>query len=160
MQASVSFTGQNYGARNFKRLKKGFWACLAGVLLISVPVCVAVYYFRETLLSIYITDSTEAIAAGSLRMTFICLPYFVCGLMDVTTGAVRGLGASFVTMVISVIGVVGIRVGWIMTVFAKYHTPEMLFITYLITWIITFIAQFIAFLIVYNKKTKGVESAD
>lgn len=160
MQASVSFTGQNYGARKFKRLKKGFWACLAGVLLISVPVCVTVFLLREDLLSIYITDSAEAIAIGALRMNFICLPYFVCGLMDVTTGAVRGLGASFVTMLISVIGVVGIRVGWIMTVFARYHTPETLYITYLITWTITFIAQFVAFLIVYKKKTKGVESAD
>lgn len=160
MQASVSFTGQNYGARKFKRLKKGFWACLAGVLVISVPICLVTYFFRYDLLSIYITDSAEALKAGATRMTYICLPYFVCGLMDVTTGAVRGLGASFITMLISVVGVVGIRIGWIATVFARYHTPEMLFITYIITWVITFVAQFIAFLIVLNKKTKGLESVD
>ena len=165
MQASVSFTGQNYGARKFTRLKKGFRSCLVGVLLVGIPVCLLVYFFREPLLSIYINKGTaeeikEAITAGSTRMSLICLPYFICGLMDVTTGAVRGLGASFVTMLISIIGVVGIRVGWIATVFAKYHTPEMLFITYLITWVVTFIAQYIAFKIVYNKKKAETCSVD
>lgn len=160
MQASVSFTGQNYGAKKFKRLKKGFWACLMGVTVVSVPICIIVYLLRCQLLSIYITDSAEAIGYGAVRMAFVCLPYFLCGMMDVTTGAVRGFGASFVTMLISIVGVVGIRIGWIMTVFAKYHTPEMLFITYVITWTITFIAQFIAFMIIYKHKTEGVKSED
>lgn len=160
MQASVTFTGQNYGARKFNRLKKGFWACLAGVIMVSVPVCLIVYLCKYPLLSIYIKDSTDAISDGALRMGYVCLFYFICGMMDVTTGAVRGLGASFVTMIISIVGVVGIRVGWIMTVFAADPNGHTLFITYPITWVVTFIAQFIAFLIIFKKKTKGVESAD
>jgi hypothetical protein len=66
-----------------------------------------------TLLSIYITDSPEAIEMGILRMTYVCLPYFICGLMDVSSGALRGLGSSFAPMMISVLRVGGVMSLWL-----------------------------------------------
>lgn len=155
MQTAINFVGQNYGAGNYKRVLKVFWTCIASVLSVGIVVCIAVYMAAPQLLKIYITDSPQAIADGLLKMQFICLPYFLCGLMEVTTGAIRGMGSSFVTMVISVLGVVGLRIGWIYTVFAAHHTPETLFISYPISWIGTFLCQLVAFLIVYKKKTKG-----
>ena len=88
-----------------------------------------------------------------IRLAYICLPYFLCGLMDVSTGALRGLGESFLPMVISVLGVCGIRIGWIYTIFQipKFHTPGSLYISYPISWAITFLFQMIAFFLVYRK---------
>ena len=114
------------------------------------------FAFGPQLLSIYITDSQEAIGYGMIRLTYICLPYFLCGLMDVSTGALRGLGASFVPMLISVLGVCGIRIGWIATIFQipQFHTPQCLYFSYAFSWTVTFLFQMVAFFIVYKKFTR------
>ena len=114
------------------------------------------YSLGPTLLSIYITDSPEAISYGLIRLGFICLPYFLCGLMDVTTGALRGMGASFVPMLISILGVCGMRIGWIFTIFQipKFHTPQCLYFSYTVSWTVTFLFQLAAFLIVFRKQAK------
>ena len=115
-----------------------------------------VWTFREPLLSIYITDSLDAIAFGTIRLTYISLPYFVCGLMDVTTGALRGLGKSFAPMVISVLGICGLRIVWIYTIFQipQFHTPDCLYLSYLISWVITFAIQMAAFIRLYRRQEK------
>lgn len=153
-QTSVNFVGQNYGAKNYKRILKVLMMCLLSVTAVGLIVCTVTYYFAPSLLSIYITDSPEAISCGLTRMKYICLPYFLCGLMDVATGATRGLGSSVSPMIISIFGVVGLRIGWIFTVFNKFRTPESLFASYIISWLGTFIFQLITFVFVYNKKTK------
>ena len=77
--------------------------------------------------------------------------------MDVSTGALRGLGASLTPMLISVMGVCGIRIAWIYTVFQmpQFHTPECLYLSYLISWTATFIFQTVAFIIIYKKRVRG-----
>ena len=114
-------------------------------------------YLSEKLLSIYITDSQEAIQYGLIRFNYIALPYFVCGLMDVSTGSLRGLGASFTPMMLSILGVCGIRIVWIYTIFQipQYHTPECLYIAYFISWLGTFIFQTAAFIIIYKKRVRA-----
>jgi Na+-driven multidrug efflux pump len=111
-----------------------------------------VFSFGKALLSIYITDSAEAIGYGIIRMLFICLPYFLCGIMDVTTGALRGLGASMAPMIISVLGVCGVRLLWLYTIFQvpAYHTPYVMYMSYPISWIITLVLQAVTFLVLYN----------
>ena len=91
-----------------------------------------------------------------MRLSYICLLYFLCGMMDVSTGALRGLGASFVPMLISVLGVCGIRIGWIYTIFQipQFHTPQCLYLSYPISWTITFLCQMAAFIVVYKQHTK------
>ncbi len=151
-QTAVNFIGQNTGARNYKRVKDVFKTCLICVCIVGLVLGGVVFLFGRQILSIYINDSPEAIDHGMIRMAFICIPYFLCGLMDVTTGALRGLGASVAPMVISILGVCGIRLVWIWTVFAVYHSPSCLFFSYTISWLFTFIAQLIAFLILFKKK--------
>ena len=153
-QAAVNYTGQNLGAGKYDRIKKALWICLGFVGTIGAVLGITVCLAAKPLLSIYITDSAEAIACGVKRLIYVCLPYFVCGFMDVSTGALRGMGSSFVPMVISVLGVCGMRVGWIYTVFKKIHTLECLFISYPVSWALTFVCQIIAFAIVYKLKKK------
>ena len=127
-QTAVNFIVQNVGALKFDRVKKVLWICLGCVTVVGLTVGTTVYALGETLLSIYITDSAEAISYGMLRLSCICIPYFICGLMDVTTGALRGVGESVAPMIISVLGVCGIRIGWIATIFQipAFHTPQSL----------------------------------
>lgn len=150
-QTAVNFIGQNAGANQLKRVKDTLNICLASCVVVGLSMGLLMYAFGPGLLSIYITDSTEAISYGMVRLAIVGIPYFICGLMDVTTGALRGLGSSFVPMLISVLGVCAFRIGWIYTIFQVQHTPECLYISYPISWLITFLAQMVAFVIVYRK---------
>lgn len=156
-QTAVNYVGQNMGAHQYKRIKKIFAYCLGYVAFAGFAAGFTVWSFGEPLLGIYITDSQEAIQYGLTRFNYIALPYFVCGLMDVSTGALRGLGASLTPMLISVMGVCGIRIAWIYTIFQmpQFHTPECLYLSYLISWTATFICQTVAFIIIYKKRVRG-----
>ncbi len=152
-QTALNFAGQNVGAGKYKRLSKILLCCLCCVSAFGITLGVAGYLLGRPLLSIYIVDSAEAIDYGMIRLSLICLPYFLCGLMDVTTGALRGMGSSFVPMVITVVGVCVLRIVWILTIFSipEYHKLEILYLSYIITWIISFIAQLIAFKIMFTR---------
>jgi len=156
LQPVASF---NYGARKYHRVRQTLWICLGCVTVVGLVLGSLVYVFGPSLLSIYITDSPEAISYGMTRLAFICLPYFTFGMMDVTTGALRGIGASFVPMMISILGVCGLRIVWIYTIFQipQYHTPQCLYLSYLVSWVITFIVQLAAFLIVFRRYLKTAE---
>ncbi len=155
-QTTVNYIGQNAGARQWDRIRKTFWICLGCVTVLGLALGSLMYAMGPTLLSIYITDSQEAIGYGMIRLSFICLPYFLCGLMDTTTGALRGLGASFTPMLICVLGVCGMRIGWIYTIFqvSRFHTPQCLYVSYPISWLITFLCEFVAMMIVFKKLSK------
>ena len=155
-QTAVNFIGQNVGAHQYQRVKKTLGVCLGCTLVTGVCMSLAIYSFGPTLLSIYITDSAEAISYGMLRLGIVCLSYFLCGLMDVSTGALRGMGESVAPMIISVLGVCGIRIGWIATIFqfSAFHTPQCLYISYPVSWTITFACQLAAFVIVYRRHLK------
>ena len=155
-QTAVNYIGQNAGAKQYKRVSQTLLICLGCVTVVGLTFGGLAYTFGEQLLSIYITDSPEAVSYGLLRLSFICVPYFICGLMDVSTGALRGLGASFVPMLISVLGVCGIRIGWIYTIFQipRFHTPQCLYLSYPISWFITFLCQMAAFFVVYRRHKK------
>ena len=155
-QTAVNYIGQNMGAHQYKRIKRIFLYCLGYVSIAGFISGFSVWFFGEELLGIYITDSQEAIAYGLIRFNYIALPYFICGLMDVSTGALRGLGASLTPMLISVMGVCGIRIAWIYTIFQlpQFHTPECLYFSYIISWSATFICQTIAFITIYKKRVR------
>ena len=152
-QTAVNYVGQNVGARQYRRVGRIVGICLACVVVVGLTVGIIGYSLGEQLLSIYITDSPEAIAYGMIRLSYICLPYFLCGLMDVSTGALRGMGASIAPMVISVLGVCGLRIAWIYTVFQipQFHTPQCLYLSYIVSWSTTFLIQIIAFIRIYRK---------
>ena len=153
-QTTINFVGQNLGAKKYKRIKEIFIAC---ILLVTVTVMIAgiiAYILGPYLLSAYIPDAPEAIGGGVERMKWICLSYSLCGLMEVATGALRGMGISVAPMLISVIGICGIRILWIYTVFQmpQYHNVQCLYLSYIITWIITFLVEATVFGRVYKKQ--------
>ena len=155
-QTAVNYIGQNAGARRYDRVKKILWICIGCVTVAGLTAGGLAYGFGRQLLGIYITDSAQAIEDGMIRLSFICIPYFLCGLMDVSTGALRGMGSSVPPMIISVLGVCGLRLGWIYTVFQlpQYHTPQCLYFSYAVSWTVTFLIQMAAFVIVYRRRLR------
>ena len=155
-ETAVNYTGQNAGANQYKRIRKIYATCLGLSLIITLGLSLLVYVFGRQLLGIYITDSPEAIEHGMVRLGCVCLLYFLCTPQHITTGVLRGMGASLSPMLISVLGICGFRLAWIYTVFQipQYHTPQCLYLSYVVSWIITFVILFIAFLLVYRKRVK------
>ncbi len=151
-QSTLNFTGQNFGAGKYDRVRSILRISLIMVFLTGAVLGGIVYLCGRPILGIYITDSEEAIEYGMLRLAFILIPYFLCGLMDVTTSAIRGLGHSMVPMIITVMGVCGLRLLWIFTVFRmeRWHTLGCLYFSYTISWAMTFILQLIVFLKIMN----------
>lgn len=155
-QTAINFTARNYGAGKIERLRKIMFLCLASVFVTGLSLGCAARLFGEPLLSIYVPGKPENISYGLIRMTFICLPYFICGLMDVTTGLLRGINCSTLPMIISVVGVCGMRIVWIYTIFRipKYHTLPSLYFSYTVSWTITFITEIIIFVMLLRKFKK------
>lgn len=155
-QTAMNFAGQNYGARRLDRVRLVHRYCLLDVTATGMVLGGLSYLFAEPLLGIYIPGDAAAAGYGVLRMTYICLPYFLNGLHDVMTGLIRGIGMSLVPMVITVFNICVFRVVWIFTVWQipRFHTLEMLFITYPITWILTFTMLSICYVVIMNKKER------
>ena len=154
MQTTVNYIGQNAGAHNFDRIKKIFRTCLIMACITGVIAGGSMFLFGESLLKIYLPDAPEAISYGLIRLAWIGIPYFLCGLMDVSTGGLRAMGSSVAPMVISIMGVCGFRLVWIFTIFAipQYHTLECLYLSYAISWTITFVIQLITYISVFRKQ--------
>ncbi len=152
-QTMMNFAGQNYGAGKPKRVVKTMSICLVLATVVGLLLGGGIYLFGKPLLGLYITDSPEAIEYGMIKLLYVCLPYFICGLMDVVSGALRGMGRSVSTMFISVFGICGVRLLWIFTLFRlpQFHTLEWLFATYPISWALTFLVSLIVYLFVRNK---------
>jgi len=147
-QATISFTSQNVGAKRVSRIDRVLKRGLICVTVIGLLMGLLAVNFGETLLGIYSTNDA-VIASGMERLRIIGMTYFLCGAMEVFTGALRGMGYSLVPMIISIVGVCGIRILWIMTIFQlpKFHTVEMLFMTYPVTWTITLLALLVMFFV-------------
>ena len=145
---SLTFTGQNVGARKPERIPRIALTCIALSMAISLTLSGLMYLFREPLLAIYRPDAPEAVAYGSLRMSIIVLTYFLCGIMEVFTGSLRGMGASLTPMLISLVGACVTRVIWIYTVFAATPTLQVLYSCYPVSWIFTIFMQIVAFFVI------------
>ena len=155
-QTSLNFTGQNVGAGKMDRVLKVLRTCIISVLCVGLVLSAAFCFFAPQLLSFYITDDPEAIAYGVGRMSYVCQFYFLCGVMEVFAGALRGMGASLATLLIAVIGVCGVRLGWIFTVFRmeQYHTLDSLYFSYIISWLMCITVQAITTFFVYKKQKR------
>lgn len=154
-QACMTFVSQNVGANRTDRINKIVVRAEIIVTIVGLSFGNLVYYFAHPLMSLY-TGSEPVIEAGIVRMTYIIIPYCLCGMMDVMVGAIRGLGYSIMPMIVTLIGVCGVRLAWIFTIFQmpRFHSPEYLFITYPITWGLTFVVHVICFVIVRKKFDK------
>lgn len=149
-QTSLSFTSQNMGAKKFDRINKILFQCLLVVTAIGLVMGGGAYLLGEPLLGIY-TSSPEVVSYGLIRLKYVCATYFLCGLMDVMVGTIRGIGYSIMPMLVSLTGACAFRVIWIFTIFQMNRTLDCLYISYPISWVLTAGVHLICYFIVRKK---------
>ena len=153
VQAAVTFTSQNYGARNFKRCKKIFvYSMISSVVICGLMSAIFVVW-RDFFAEIYTTDKA-VLEYASIRMVHVLLFECLASSYEIGGAALRGLGYSMTPAVLTVLGSCVFRLIWIYTVFNKFRSFEMLMNVYPVSWIITGIAVLIAYAIVRKKLFK------
>ena len=158
--AVTTFVSQNYGAGRPDRVKKGLYVSYGLVSLMGLAITALILLFRVPLLSLYgvvegVPGTADAVAfyTSTVRVYYILIPYFLCGLMEVGTSCVRALGKSGLASLISLFGACVFRAFWVTVVFPRFYTLESLFVSYPISWLATALIAYV-FATVLNKNFK------
>ena len=146
-QACMSFTSQNYGVGKYKRMDRVLLDCGILSFVIALVLGCGSYMCGGEILKVY-TEDPEVIRCGVEILSITTVPYFLCGIMDLFPGALRGMGHSGVPMILSIIGTVGTRIVWIFWIFPQHRSLYTLFISYPASWFITIVLQVICFVFV------------
>ena len=133
-QAAIVFIGQNMGARRYDNFKRIIAASILCSVVIGITVSSIVLLAPVTLLRVFISDNPEVIQAGLDRLYVILPVYFLCGIMEVFSGVLRGMGKSLQSMIVALITCCFFRVVWVNTVFYLSPSLKTIFVVYPITW--------------------------
>lgn len=146
-QSTISFTSQNYGAKNYHRITKILWTSQLCVTVVGVVFGNLVVIFGHTLLELY-TSSEEVMKAGMIRFGVVARTYALCGIMDVMVGALRGIGYSIMPMIVSLMGACVFRLVWLATIFKveRFHSAMTVYDSYPISWVLTVAVHIICFI--------------
>ena len=150
MHASTTFTSQNYGARKYDRINRVLVTAYAVALILCLFLGLPFTLFGRQLLGIY-TKDPAAVEIGIVRMYFMCLPHFLGGFMNVGCGVMRGIGYEVLPMIVSLTGACVMRIIWIYTVFAAFHTLPVLYASYPVTWTLTAVAHLVCYFLLRKK---------
>ena len=160
-QGAITFVSQNMGAKKLKRVKPIMYNSFLLVTIIGLTLSGLIILLKTPLLALYgivpgVEGSLEALAmqTATTRLRFVCSPYFLCGLMEVCTAVLRGLGKSLTSTIIALVGSCLLRVVWLLTAFPLLQTLEMIFICYPLSWLLTTIVAFCVIQILLKKLQK------
>ncbi len=157
-QAALTGVSQNFGAKNEKRINKTILTTLSCVTVAGVLVGTLCVALSKPLLSVYITDSPLALEYGVKRMMVVCLPYFLCGIMEVLTGSLRGLGCSVTPAIIAFLGTCGFRILWAkVLLYAFGGGVEILYLCWPISWLLVDALNTVALLIIKPRAMKQMK---
>lgn len=154
LHAAMNFTGQNYAAGKYNRVRRVLSSCILAAFCTGVVFGSLILIFGRPLLAFYVPGDELAISYGYQRLLVLCPTYFFCGIMEVLSGQLRGLGKSLVPMFISVIGICGFRAFWVYTVFAINHDWSVLFLSYPVSWFLTAVVQYVCYHVIQRKMPK------
>lgn len=153
-QATVTFTSQNFGAKNYQRCRKVLRIAMLIGLAIDICVVGTAELFRDTLIRLFTTDE-NVIRFAMVRLTYAYSVHFLIASYEIPGGALRGMNHSMVPALISVIGTCAFRLLYMFAFFPSHRTVEMLLIIYPISWTLTGTAMNIAYQIVLRKYTSS-----
>jgi len=151
-QACLTFTGQNCGAKKYKRLNTVLGICIVYMLVMACALGQLMIHFGDAVLALYRPDRDPAVfEAGMIRITIMCSAYCLCGMMDTLCGALRGMGKTLIPMVVSLLGACVFRLIWIATYYAAHPSLQVLYYSYPISWSMVSIVYFIMIFVVRRK---------
>ncbi len=163
--AALTFTGQNYGARKYDRLKRVMLFSLIQVTVFGIAIGQLELLFSSQLSSLYIAADDPnkeliiSIAEDILRV--LLNTYFICGIMDVLSGLLKGLGYSLLPMIISLTGICVFRIIWVFAIFfpiESFHTHTGLCLSYPLSWGLTILMQIPLLIFALHKLRKEQNS--
>ena len=132
-QAVVSFIGQNYGAGNWERIKKGNRLCIFGGSLITFAACILLIIAMPVILNVFTKDA--AVAAQTLEIVKVTFPfYFFYTVLECFSSNLRGFGKAFLPMIVTVISFCGFRIIALFALMAKNPSPDKVALSYPISW--------------------------
>lgn len=139
-QAVVSFIGQNYGAGNWERIKKGNRLCIFGGSLITFAACILLIIAMPVILNVFTKDA--AVAAQTLEIVKVTFPfYFFYTVLECFSSNLRGFGKAFLPMVVTVVSFCGFRIAALFVLMAQNPSPDKVALSYPISWGIAAIAM-------------------
>lgn len=151
-QAVVSFIGQNYGASNWERIKKGNRLCIFGGSLITFAACILLIIAMPVILNVFTKDA--AVAAQTLEIVKVTFPfYFFYTVLECFSSNLRGFGKAFLPMIVTVISFCGFRIVALFALMAKNPSPDKVALSYPISWGIA--AAAMAMLYVRNNRNRS-----
>ena len=155
----LAFVSQNYGARKFDRIRTVVRQSVLLVTVIGLVIGGGVILFSAQLCGL-ITDDPEIIRIAQNRLYILASTYFTCGIMDVLSNFMRGLGKSTTAMIVSLSGSCLFRIIWLKTVYLLNPTIEMVYIVYPISWVLTIGVYMIMYFPTLNHAKKEVTKAE
>jgi len=157
-QANTAFTSQNYGAGRYERIHPILLRAQGCVIVTGLVLGGLSALFGRQLIGIY-SDSQVVIDAGAERLVIICSCYFLCGMMDVMVGSLRGLGYSVMPMLVSLMGACALRLAWIAVIFQipRFHTIQVVYYSYPVTWVVTLLAHIVCYLWAIRRLRRHLE---
>ena len=153
-QASMTFSGQNVGANNYKRVKKGAFVAILLSGGLSIVIATIILTFSHTFIRIFIKDK-EIIYLGS-QIALTTFPfYWLYSILEVLGSSLRGMGYSIVSMYITIICLCGLRIS-LLYLISKFNLDfKSVAYVYPMTWFFTASIFIIAFLKIIDKKIKN-----
>ena len=158
-QASINFTSQNFGAGKSERIVRVLICCHIIVAAVGVILGVGAMLLGPELLHIYSSDP-DVIHYGLIRLNIISITYFLCGMMDVACGSIRGMGYSITPTIVSLLGACALRVLWIFSIFQVDRSLFVLYVSYPVSWAVTFLAHMACFVVFFRRYKLGIRQKD
>ncbi len=140
----TTFVGQNYGAGKMDRVKKGIRQCLTMTVVSSVALSLLLYRFGFYIFEIFTTDA--AVLEKGMEILRFLVPTFVTYVtIEIYSGALRGIGDSWLPMLLTMLGVCALRVVWIVAAVPLRRTITTVVFSYPLTWSVTSVLFIIYF---------------
>ncbi|MBQ1688763.1 MAG: MATE family efflux transporter [Lachnospiraceae bacterium] len=149
-QAAVTFSSQNYGARNLTRCKKIYWICAAEGMGLTILLSAIFTIWGRPFTMLY-TSNRIVIAYALIRMHHVMTIECLTGIYEISAGVLRGIGKSLLPACITILGSVCFRIFWIYVIFPKHQTFDLLMTVYPVSWIFTSLMMMTAYFIVSKK---------
>ncbi|MCR4722932.1 MAG: MATE family efflux transporter [Eubacteriales bacterium] len=152
-QSAMTFTSQNAGAKNVKRIRDILKLTTVLITVVSFVIGAFILFQDDFFLSLY-TDDLSVINVGKIRIKYVVFWLFLNGTLDIPSSSMRGMGYSTLPTVFMLIGIVGVRLGWIYLFWYAHPTLEMLYMCFPLSWSVTTVLQFVLWFILYRRFVK------
>lgn len=164
--SSMTFAGQNYGAVKPKRIVRSFFCATAQSVTIVFAVCMIILAAIDPIASMYVAADdpmrADVIAEITATASVIMPLYFISGIMNTLSGTIRGMGVSLINMLIYVIGVSGVRIVWVLTVFKlpAFNSLAGLYTSWPVSWCTVIAGMSILYAITLGKMKKKMRNEE